>query len=143
LTVATHHALHGVSILLAAVACLCAYQLPFANCLGLLAMQGDGSHQVYDGALKAPPLRAFLDGFAAKEGAGEDGAAAGGKQGSKDEEPGIPGLVPQVNSLVVANLTTINAEEGMWLIGFYSSAGAATGMACCRTVACACLEYQR
>ena len=100
-----------------------------------LCFQPDGTDGVYDGPLKALPLREALDEVAAKEPVAEaqkEATAAGAagvdgsdqeKKGAEERPKGVPSLEAEVHTLTVANLSGIDAGTGMWLIGFYSSAG--------------------
>jgi hypothetical protein len=102
--------------------------------LWLCVCQSDGSAGEYEGALKALPLRDALDEVAAAEPLPEAqreaaAAAGGGGQGDQgkveaEERPkGLPGLEVGVHTLAVTNLSSIDEGAGMWLMGFYSSAG--------------------
>jgi hypothetical protein len=85
----------------------------------VLVLQADGSQELYSGALKAPELRTFLDGFAPSEpqleGAGSD------KSGVKDPLSQLAQV--EVHSLDTGNLTDIDQKDPMWLIAFYATTG--------------------
>ncbi|KAI8463550.1 MAG: hypothetical protein J3K34DRAFT_526895 [Monoraphidium minutum] len=90
----------------------------------LIVVKPDGSRDTYSGALKAAPLRAYLDAFAAA--APIDGAAAppgvpGGEGGKGGPEAAINTLfdVP-VERLAASNLTDLDAAEGVWLLGIHA-----------------------
>lgn len=82
-------------------------------------LQPDGSHEVYNGLLKALPLRDFLDNHASTERVVSD--AAGGAAGPE-------GLMePQLHSLTADNLTDIDSGSDMWLVAFYTAQGELPG----------------
>lgn len=95
------------------------------------ARQADGKQELYGGALKAAELRTFLDGFAPSqpqlEGAGSD------KSGVKDPLGQLAQV--EVHSLDTGNLTDIDQKDPMWLVSFYASTGAGSGL---RTGTCGC-----
>ena len=103
----------------------------------LLVVKADGSKEAYKGALKAPLLRAFLDGFAAPEpaalgGAGDgtgtsEGAAGAGARGAGAQDPMAALLAVPVEALTPANLTALDADDAMWLLAVHGGAAKGEG----------------
>lgn len=75
---------------------------------------------MYSGPLKAPELRTFLDTFALQEPLAA-GADAGKGAGVSDPLGHLGQLT--VHSLDAGNLTDIDRQDDMWLLGFYAAAG--------------------
>jgi hypothetical protein len=91
---------------------------------GALAVpQAGGAQQVYSGPLKAPQLREFLDQHALAEPLPADAdTGAGGAGGSRLQDPLSAMHEVAVQPLTAANLTQIDGEDHLWLIGFYAAA---------------------
>lgn len=87
----------------------------------LLVIQADGSSVPYSGALKAPELRSFLDGFAATEQLLE--GSAGGRQGGVSDPLSQLAQQVEVQPLSSSNLTDIDGQDDMWLIAFHATTG--------------------
>jgi hypothetical protein len=83
-------------------------------------LQTDGASEVYSGPLKAPELRTFLDTSALQEPLAA-GADAGKGPGVSDPLGHLGQLT--VHSLDAGNLTDIDRQDDMWLLGFYAAAG--------------------
>lgn len=83
-------------------------------------LQTDGASEVYSGPLKAPELRTFLDTSALQEPLAA-GADAGKGAGVSDPLGHLGQLT--IHSLEAGNLTDIDRQDDMWLLGFYAAAG--------------------
>jgi hypothetical protein len=87
--------------------------------LPAMLLQPDGSKEVYDGPLKAPQLRTFLDGHATQEPLPDTGGEAAAASRINDPLAAFNEVV--VHALTPVNLTDIDAQTDMWLIGFYAA----------------------
>lgn len=100
-------------------------------------LQADGSSTQYDGALKAPPLREFLQQYASEHPVGlddADGSHTGGSANGASRQDMFVGTM--IHNLSMANLSAIDANEEMWLIAFYSQQGAFWTPGYCVATAC-------
>lgn len=86
--------------------------------LACTLFQADGSHESYAGALKATPLREFLDAYATKEAQPMNSGAADADRASPERMGEV-----QLHSLDAGNLTDIVGHADMWLLAFYKAQG--------------------